>query len=178
MSSILKVDEIQDTSGNNIINENADTITIGASGDSIKASTGTNWVGTVAESTASSIVEKGSNSNGEFTKFADGTMICTKTTAELSISSTAPGNQLTIQSEVLLPISFVNTDFYSNASILTYFGSSPTAAFSIPMLGARNNFSDSKDADYFVRREVRFQCEGSGSVNKAIVSYIAIGRWY
>ena len=35
MASILKVDTIQDTSGNNIINENADTITIGASGDTI-----------------------------------------------------------------------------------------------------------------------------------------------
>jgi hypothetical protein len=32
---ILKVDTIQDQSGNNIINENADTITIGASGDTI-----------------------------------------------------------------------------------------------------------------------------------------------
>ena len=41
MSSILKVDEIQDTSGNNIINENADTITIGKSGDT------TNIVGTL-----------------------------------------------------------------------------------------------------------------------------------
>jgi hypothetical protein len=29
MTAILKVDEIQDTSGNNIINENANTITIG-----------------------------------------------------------------------------------------------------------------------------------------------------
>jgi hypothetical protein len=35
MASILKVDTIQDQSGNNIINENADTITIGASGDTI-----------------------------------------------------------------------------------------------------------------------------------------------
>ena len=35
MSSILKVDTIQDQSGNNIINENADTITIGASGDTV-----------------------------------------------------------------------------------------------------------------------------------------------
>jgi len=40
MSSILKVDEIQDTSGNNIINENADTITIGASGDTITIPSG------------------------------------------------------------------------------------------------------------------------------------------
>jgi hypothetical protein len=35
MASILKVDTIQDQSGNNIINESGDTITIGASGDTI-----------------------------------------------------------------------------------------------------------------------------------------------
>jgi hypothetical protein len=35
MASILKVDTIQDQDGNNIINESGDTITIGASGDTI-----------------------------------------------------------------------------------------------------------------------------------------------
>jgi len=35
MTAILKVDTIQNTSGNNIINESSDTITIGASGDTI-----------------------------------------------------------------------------------------------------------------------------------------------
>ena len=35
MTSTIKVDTVQDTDGNNIINENADTITIGASGDTI-----------------------------------------------------------------------------------------------------------------------------------------------
>jgi len=35
MTAILKVDTIQDTSGNNIINESSNTITIGASGDTI-----------------------------------------------------------------------------------------------------------------------------------------------
>jgi len=35
MSSILKVDTIQDQAGNNIINESSDTITIGASGDTV-----------------------------------------------------------------------------------------------------------------------------------------------
>ena len=35
MTAILKVDTIQDTSGNNIINESSDTITIGAAGDTI-----------------------------------------------------------------------------------------------------------------------------------------------
>jgi hypothetical protein len=40
MASILKVDTIQDQSGNNIINESADTITIGASGDNVNVGTG------------------------------------------------------------------------------------------------------------------------------------------
>ena len=41
MTSIIKVDTIQDTAGNNIINENSNTITIGASGDTLQASSGT-----------------------------------------------------------------------------------------------------------------------------------------
>jgi len=40
MTAILKVDTIQDTSGNNIINESSDTITIGASGDTINIPSG------------------------------------------------------------------------------------------------------------------------------------------
>tara|TARA_R100001510_G_scaffold57600_1_gene66373 strand:+ start:1295 stop:2581 length:1287 start_codon:yes stop_codon:yes gene_type:complete len=40
MSSIIKVDTIQDQDGNNIINENANTITIGASGDTITIPSG------------------------------------------------------------------------------------------------------------------------------------------
>ena len=35
MASILKVDTIQDQDGNNIINENANVITVGASGDTV-----------------------------------------------------------------------------------------------------------------------------------------------
>ena len=41
MTSILKVDTIQDTDGNNIINESGNTITVGASGDT------TNVIGTL-----------------------------------------------------------------------------------------------------------------------------------
>ncbi len=52
MSSILKVDEIQDTAGNNIINENANTITIGKAGDT------TNIVGTLQNDGAALITGK------------------------------------------------------------------------------------------------------------------------
>jgi hypothetical protein len=40
MTSILKVDTIQDADGNNIINESGNTITIGASGDTITIPSG------------------------------------------------------------------------------------------------------------------------------------------
>jgi len=40
MTSILKADTIQDTDGNNIINENGNTITIGASGDTVTIPSG------------------------------------------------------------------------------------------------------------------------------------------
>ena len=40
MTSTIKVDNIQDQDGNNIINENANTITIGASGDNVVLATG------------------------------------------------------------------------------------------------------------------------------------------
>jgi hypothetical protein len=40
MTSILKADTIQDTDGNNIINESGNTITIGASGDTVAVPSG------------------------------------------------------------------------------------------------------------------------------------------
>ena len=40
MTSILKADDIQDSSGNNIIREASDVITIGASGDTITIPSG------------------------------------------------------------------------------------------------------------------------------------------
>ena len=45
MSSIIKVDTIQDQDGNNIINENANTITIGKSGDTVTVASGATFIG-------------------------------------------------------------------------------------------------------------------------------------
>jgi hypothetical protein len=43
----------------------------------ILGATASNWVGTVSTSGLSSVVERGSNANGEFVKYADGTLIMT-----------------------------------------------------------------------------------------------------
>ena len=45
MSSIIKVNTVQDVDGNNIINENANTITIGKSGDTVTVAGGATFVG-------------------------------------------------------------------------------------------------------------------------------------
>ena len=51
MTSIIKVDTIQDQDGNNIINENANTITIGASGDTITIPAGATFDSSAATNT-------------------------------------------------------------------------------------------------------------------------------
>ncbi len=45
MASIIKVDTIQDQDGNNIINENSNTITIGKSGDTVQVASGASFTG-------------------------------------------------------------------------------------------------------------------------------------
>ena len=45
MASIIKVDTIQDQDGNNIINETANTVTIGKSGDTVQVAAGAEFVG-------------------------------------------------------------------------------------------------------------------------------------
>jgi len=61
MASILKVDTIQDQDGNNIINENADTITIGASGDTITVPTGATFSAPNIANKPSFLVKLGPN---------------------------------------------------------------------------------------------------------------------
>ena len=45
MSSIIKVNTVQDTDGNNIINESGNTVTIGKSGDTVQVASGASLVG-------------------------------------------------------------------------------------------------------------------------------------
>ena len=51
MASTIKVDTIQDQDGNNIINENADVITVGASGDTITIPAGVTFDSSAATNT-------------------------------------------------------------------------------------------------------------------------------
>lgn len=73
----LRVDQITDKVGTG-----APQFTTGLQASSISVNTlrspgGAGFVGTVSKTGESAIVERGSNANGEYVRFADGTQICT-----------------------------------------------------------------------------------------------------
>ena len=88
MTAILKVDTIQDTAGNNIINESSDTITIGASGDT------TNIVGTLQNNGSALVTGKilqviSASKNDTFTTTSTSFVDVTGLTADIAPASTS-----------------------------------------------------------------------------------------
>jgi hypothetical protein len=83
MSSILKVDTIQDQSGNNIINESADTITIGASGDTITIPSGA----TIDLSNATQTGVGGTNTPAFSVYLTSGTTLTNNTLTKVSFDT-------------------------------------------------------------------------------------------
>jgi hypothetical protein len=144
-------------------NATSTAITIDSSGK-ILASQGTNWVGTVAESATSSVIEEGSNANGNFTKFADGTMIC-YTTKSIT-HSTLANNTYTLLSYTL-PISFVGTP-----TCIVSGAYSTSGTLSIQRAVEIHNH------DGFSWGSVWFYKTGSTTTQASRISLTAIGRWY
>jgi hypothetical protein len=139
MSSILKVDTIQDQAGNNIINESSDTITIGASGDTITIPSGATLsstdplvfpAGTVS---LPSITTTGDTNTGIFFPAAD-TIAFTEggteamrinSSGRLGIGTTNPTSALHVSS-ASIPITFNSTD---NANIIQLSLASTTGGY-------------------------------------------------
>ncbi len=119
MTAILKVDTIQDTSGNNIINESSDTITIGASGDT------TNIVGTLQNNGAALVT-------GKILQVVSDTLTSEYTTGSASFSDTGLTLNITpsaTSSKILLMMSgtaYVNTS--GNSIIFTFLRGSTNLA--------------------------------------------------
>ena len=84
MSSIIKVDTIQDQDGNNIINESSNTITIGASGDTV------NVVGTLQNNGSAVEVDSVTFKEGG-TNFTNSLLVGTDSTGTLDAASSNTG---------------------------------------------------------------------------------------
>ena len=129
MTSILKADTIQDTDGNNIINESGNTITIGASGDT------TNIIGTLQNDGAAvgagivtQVVYASNDTNVTFTNSTFGDVITlnitpTKTSSDILIQAnlTQNANSTTSQDQgSAIKILRDSTEIFTTDSYQTY----------------------------------------------------------
>lgn len=135
----------------------------------IQASAGTHWVGTVSQSGTSAVIEQDSNANGEYVRFADGTLICTgsQRTATTGVIISA-GNYLSRTFDTFVsafsskPALVVEQSLgsYSPANVHRYFDE-------------RNQYSAGND---LTQSRITF-INGGASVSMQY-KVIAIGRWY
>lgn len=107
------------------------------------------------------ILEKGSNSNGEYTKFADGTMICRFVSASLSTTSTTMTTPIkrSAGQTFTYPVAFIGTPHVSPNCVYV------SAAYS---WGAASSVNASTVTIFII---------SSSASSTAYGGYIAIGRW-
>lgn len=132
-------------------------------GEWVETYTTGNILGTVSQSggvPTGAIIERGSNANGEYVRWADGTQICTLD----GISFTAGGGMTNVSG--LYPAPFLNTP-----SVLMGDGQPVTHE---DVYGFSRIYSASNQSQW----SVGYRNGSSGSQTIAAASMFAIGRWY
>ena len=127
-----------------------------------------NILGTVSQSggiPTGAVIERGSNANGEYVKFADGTMFCSRAEGP-SLNNYVSGDYTL---GVTLPSSFVDTN-YSISLLLTSNSSANTKRVS--SLAASRPASSTTSAF-----SVYLSVSDTIGAN-SYIPYIAIGRWF
>lgn len=109
------------------------------------------------------IIESGSNENGRWTKFADGTMICTNTTEKGPLNTTVGGFYKTTSYDWIYPMPFLNSGNNFNGNVM-YASSSCWVAH-----GDSNN--SATKATYKIFGDTQ---TGNTTIG---ISLMAIGRW-
>ena len=127
-----------------------------------------NLLGTVTESAGvptGAVIETGSNTNGRYTKFADGTMICVKT--NFSITATASS---VVSSTWTFPLGFAAQPSVSiGITAASSDWSDPTARVRLSLPFCNDGLSSSLVGGYFT---------GTETITVSNVKAIAIGRWF
>ena len=153
MASIIKVDDVQDASGNNIINESGDTITIGASGDTITIPSGAtfNVAGTpgtnigkilqIVQGTTSTETRNNTNVLADTTLTADITPVSTSNKVLVTVmqngcdkSSANASNQLVLKllRGASVISTFANNVTYTNTAVVNSIGTVGTMYLDSP----------------------------------------------
>jgi len=127
-------------------------------------------LGTVSESGGTptgDIVERGSNANGEYVRFADGTMICTKTLTGQGPISTAAGS-VYASSEITIGST---PSTFSAAPTISFAANGATGGLSAWCAGS-NTVSTTSFGRVFLFRA------SSTAVSDFNVTVTAVGRWF
>jgi len=133
----------------------------------VVSSAGTNWSGTVSQNGTSSVIERGSNANGEYIKFADGTMICTSSTIN------AP-NQITVAFGSIFRTNDFDWTFPSS-----FLDSSSWNASGIERSGVGGCWVARSLAGGETASKASFVVyRPAATANTPGCRFIAIGRWY
>lgn len=123
-----------------------------------------NVVGTVGQSggiPTGAIIENGSNANGRYTKFADGTLICRYTSGKFKTDGTFPYGYYSGAPAFTFPVAFVGIPEISHSAV--------DASGFFAWTAIEGNVSNTS----FSARLV-----SGTSTTTACISYIAIGRWF
>jgi len=149
MASIIKVDTIQDQDGNNIINEAANTITIGASGDTITIPSGATL--------ANSGIVTGFQSTG-IDDNATSTAITIDSSQNVGIGTSSPNTNLHISSGVSTSLQLERTASGTEGKLLLASATSFNAIFS------RDGSDSDKDFAIYTGSNERMRITSSGNV--------------
>ena len=130
-----------------------------------------NILGTVSQSggvPTGAVIERGSNANGEFVKYADGTLICSRFVTASNISYTnggGSGHKFTQEFTFSWPVNFISPPI---AASTIQDAQVSGRSFWLPFLGqTATGFS------------FRLTClTTTNLLDDANISVIAIGRWY
>ena len=127
MASIIKVDTIQDQSGNNIINENANTITIGASGDTITIPSGATITGFkstgIVDNATANAITIGSDETVTVVKklvVDTNTLVVDNTNNRVGIGTSNPLSKLEISDSIPVRFNLRNTGLDNNGEIVSF----------------------------------------------------------
>jgi hypothetical protein len=128
-----------------------------------------NILGTVSQSSGvptGAIIERGSNANGEYVKYADGTMICTSASISAGAPSTASGNIFINSSNI--------TWTYPAVFASTAIARSGLETSGVGLCWIVRGSSGGEDETGMSFRVAR----APSSASSASVRLMAIGRWF
>ena len=146
----------------------------------ILAAAGTNWVGTVSQNGQSSIIERGSNANGEFVKYADGTMLAYRR-VDLTAGEfpTSLGSEVGINTEYRTPASFAEMPSV-HLTAIAYSGAGGNARKAMSAWIRDQAISVTASGSRFTRYGVLLRLEERqfDAPSECSLFFSAIGRWY